>query len=217
MDDIKQPGKWAGWKQRFLKLLPCTCKICHQAASTLLGNQCRLELHHCENACEQCGEALPGRLLLTHSLAINRCGRCISNPPSFQRTLFAYDYNGAVAELIQQFKFSEALILSQLLADMIVERIKEHDFPLPDALIPVPLHKTRLKQRGFNQSLELARHISKALDIPIYNSLLFRTRATPKQSGLSRKARERNIKGAFSIKSNHTGTALTGKHLAIVD
>jgi len=217
MDDIKQPGRWAGWQQRFLRLLPCTCKICHKAASALLCSQCMQELHYRKDICEQCGEALPENLLLKHPLAKNHCGRCISDPPAFQRTLFAYDYNGPVVQLIQQFKFGETLILSRLLADMIVERIKEHDFPLPDALIPVPLHKTRLKQRGFNQSLELARHIGKALDIPLYNSLLIRTRATPKQSGLNRKARERNIRGAFEVQAKKDKAALAGKHLAIID
>jgi len=146
-----------------------------------------------------------------------RCGRCLTNPSPIQRTLFAYDYDGAIVELIQQFKFNEALILSKLLGDMIINRLKNSDICLPDALIPVPLYVDRLKQRGFNQSLELAKHIGKALDIPVYKFLLIRTRATPKQSGLDRRAREKNIRGAFKLHTEANNTKLTGKHLAIVD
>lgn len=217
MDDIKQLGRWAGWPQHFLSLLPCSCKICHRPSQNLLCSECRQELHYCADVCEQCGEALPDRLLLEHPLATRHCGSCITSPPSFQRTIFAYSYSGPVVQLIQKFKFGEALILSKLLADMIVNRMSDCNHTLPDALIAVPLHPARLKQRGFNQSLELAKHISKALNIPIYNSLLIRTRATPKQSGLNRKARERNIKGAFKVQACNNKVVLAEKHLAIVD
>jgi ComF family protein len=217
MDDIKQPSGWAAWTGRLLTTLPCLCKICKQPANALLCTRCVQSLYHPEAYCEQCAEALPAPLLLTQAPALNRCGRCLSTPPAFQRTLFAYAYCGPVAELIQQFKFNETLILSQLLADMIVSRIKNTDFPLPDVLIPVPLHQDRLKQRGFNQSLELARHVGKALEIPVNNSLLLRTRATPKQSGLNRKAREKNIRGAFKVKTRNASALMNGKHLALID
>lgn len=217
MDDSKQPNGWAAWAGRFLAILPCICKICKQPANALLCTRCIQSLHHPEAYCEQCAEALPARLLLTPASTLIRCGRCLSNPPAFQRTLFAYAYCGPVAELIQQFKFNEALILSQLLADMIVNRIKITDYPLPDVLIPLPLHPDRLKQRGFNQSLELARHVGKALKIPVNNSLLLRTRATPRQSGLNRKAREKNIRGAFEVNTRNASMQIKGKHLALID
>ncbi len=219
MDDIKQALEWAGWQKKFLSLLPCSCMICQRPGSTLLCDRCLQELHHCEDPCEQCGEKLPVLLSISPPLAANHCGNCITRPPPFNRTIFAYRYAGPIVQLIQQFKFNEALILSKLLADMIINSIASHhqDYALPDALIPIPLHPTRLKQRGFNQSLELAKHLGKALGIPVSTSLLIRTRATPNQSGLNRKARERNIKGAFTISTGTDQAALAGKHLALVD
>ena len=222
MDDIKRPANWADWPQGLLSLMPCTCRICRKPAKSLLCTDCLAELqglHRYQDTCERCGEALPQASMLSHPLAVNQCGSCLTNPPPFNRTLFAYHYTGPIAQLIQQFKFNEALILSKLLADMIVDRITSCTpaYALPDALIPIPLHSQRLKQRGFNQSLELARHIGKALAIPVHHSLLIRTRATPQQSGLNRQARERNIKGAFNIRRGGDLTPLAGKHLALVD
>ena len=219
MDNIKPALQWAHWRKQILGCLPCTCKVCDRPGTALLCSQCRKDCQYHEDICEQCGERLPETCLLSPPLAVNRCGNCITRPPPFQRTVFAYRYNGPVAELIQQLKFTEALILSRLLAELIIDRLKTHhsDLSQPDALIPVPLHPKRLKQRGFNQSLEIARHIGKDLDIPVYKHLLIRTRATPKQSGLNRKARERNIKGAFRLSPNRGNRELADKHIAIVD
>jgi ComF family protein len=217
MDDIKRAHFLAAWLDRFLNTLPCACAICARPATSLLCAECRLNLTRNDECCEQCAEELPLALGSTSVLHSKRCGRCISNPPAFQRTFFAYDYNVSVAELIQRFKFGEMLILSKLLADMISQRIKKCEYSRPDALIPVPLHPVRLKQRGFNQSLELARAVGKALNIPVYHTLLIRTRNTPKQSGLDRKTRENNIKGAFRLQTNEDMIDLAGKHLAIID
>jgi ComF family protein len=220
MDNIKPPWQWAHWRKQILESLPCSCKVCDRPGTALLYSQCRKDCQYHEDICGQCGERLPENYLLAHSFTANHCGSCITRPPPFQRTVFAHRYNGPVAELIQQLKFAEALILSRLPAEMIIDRIRTHhsDLSLPDALIPVPLHPQRLKQRGFNQSLEIVRHIGKELGIPVYKHLLIRTRATPKQSGLNRKARERNIKGAFKLEpKNRRVPELADKHIAIVD
>lgn len=70
---------------------------------------------------------------------------------------------------------------------------------LPALLIPVPLHRTRLRERGYNQALVLARPLAQALGIPLRHDLLERTKATPPQTGLNAKARRRNLGGAFAI------------------
>ena len=90
---------------------------------------------------------------------------------------------------------------------------------LPDILIPVPLHISRLKQRGFNQSYLLARHISRQLDIPLFKHGLVRQRATPKQSGLNQRARQQNLRGAFKFNPGAKDSIeyLKGKHIVIVD
>lgn len=217
MDDIKQPRRWAAWMAQLFNTLPCTCTLCKYPSRALLCARCSQSLHWTRRSCIQCGESLAGVWPYTQPSPLKRCGRCLSTPSSIEQTLFAYDYDGVMVQLIQQFKFNEALILSQLLGDMIVNRLKESDIHSPDALVPVPLHPGRLKQRGFNQSLELARHIGKTLGIPVYKNLLVRTRATPKQSGLDRKARETNIRGAFNIQISKKMAPLAGKHIAIID
>ncbi len=217
MDDTKRALFWTAWPRQLLNTLPCTCQICARPAASLFCAQCQLQLAHNDRCCVQCAEELPATQGQAKAPQSQHCGRCISNPPPFQRTLFAYDYDGPIPKLIQRFKYSEALILNQLLADMIVNSLKEYAFPLPDALIPVPLHPVRLKQRGFNQSLELAIRVGKTLNIPVHAALLIRTRNTPNQSGLDHKAREQNIRGAFRFQADKGKTHFAGKHLAIVD
>lgn len=219
MDDNKSLLCWKGWLGALLDKLPCTCRICHRSSSSLLCAECRESLQRPDNSCIQCGESLPDALPLAREKEIQRCGRCITRPPAYQQTLFAYAYSGAMAQLIQQFKYSEALILSRLLAELIIENLHPAftDSRRPDILIPIPLHPGRLRQRGFNQSLELARQIGKILDIPVYKRLIVRTRATPTQTGLNRRTREKNIRGAFVINQRQAQNIFAGKYLAIVD
>ena len=216
MDIIKPPRSWAQYARQIVRLFPCHCRICGQINAELLCESCFAKLEYDEHCCVQCGELLP----TPHgeSLVLDRCGHCIAQPPPFERTVFAYRYSGPMVELIHQFKFSEQLILGRLLADMIVARMQEQmSGNLPDALISVPLHPSRLKERGFNQSHELARHIGKALDIPVYKNVLIRKRATSSQSGLSKAARRRNIQGAFELSRKANKSNLEGKHLGLID
>lgn len=83
---------------------------------------------------------------------------------------------------------------------------------MPECIIPVPLHQQRLRERGFNQALELSRIISKQLNIPLNYSLCHRDKATPFQSGLSAKQRKQNLKNAFKVAKNHSY-----QHVAIFD
>ena len=84
--------------------------------------------------------------------------------------------------------------------------------PLPEAILPVPLHSTRLRERGFNQALELARPMAQALALPLLIHHSQRTRATVAQTSLSAKQRRKNIRGAFQVTQ-----PLPARHIAIVD
>lgn len=112
-------------------------------------------------------------------------------------------------------------MLSRFLASCVSRQLIAQltDKEMPDVLIPIPLHPSRLKQRGFNQSYELAKHIGRQLDIPVYKDTLIRHSPTPKQSGLNRKEREKNIKNAFRFKepSKAKLAGIMGKHIAILD
>ena len=140
------------------------------------------------------------------------CGRCQKKPPHYTTSIIPHIYSSPLKQLISQFKFHHNLSYAPLLAHSFIESVKERKNNLPECIIPVPLHSQRLHERGFNQALELARIISKRLQIPLDYSLSQRNKATPFQSGLSAKQRKQNLKNAFSIKKN-----THYKHVAIFD
>ncbi len=111
-------------------------------------------------------------------------------------------------KLVQALKYGERLTLVNSLADSFAQRIVN----IPDYVIPMPLHPSRLKDRGFNQSLELARRIANKLAIPMLSDACRRVRDTPPQSSLGWKERNRNVRRAFDC-----GWDFSGMHIAVVD
>jgi ComF family protein len=166
--------------------------------------------------CAACEVDLP-RLTADHcpvcalpTLAGCVCGQCLQQPPPFDHTVAAFSYNFPVDKLIQALKFRDRLILIDFLAKAVTQRITTH----PDCIVAVPLHSIRLRERGFNQSLLLARHISRSLHIPLLPDACERVRNTPPQSALPWKERDKNMRQAFTCKAD---AAVHGKHVAIVD
>jgi len=120
-----------------------------------------------------------------------------------------YHYGFPLDVLIQHCKYSGA----QELADLFAEALSEHlaDLPRPDLIIPMPLHPARLRERGFNQALEIARRLGDRLNLP-FSHACRRVRDTPPQAGLDLKERKRNLRGAFACDED-----LTGKRIALLD
>lgn len=138
------------------------------------------------------------------------CGACLKRPPAFDHTLAAFSYRFPLDRLLHAFKYSGNLALVELLAKPLAQSAAGH--PKPDLLLPMPLHPGRLKERGFNQSLEIAKPISRWLDIPLAADACRRTRDTPPQAGLKLRERRRNIRGAFDCDLD-----LSGKSVAVLD
>lgn len=139
------------------------------------------------------------------------CGRCLTKNPSFDETHAPFLYDDVMRFLITQLKFQQrykhARLLGTLLANYLAETTE-----LAECIIPIPLHPKRYRQRGFNQSIEIARHLSNQLAIPLDLNSCVRQKDTPHQTGLPAKQRRKNIKNAFSvIKPLHY------QHIAIVD
>jgi ComF family protein len=113
----------------------------------------------------------------------------------------AFAYAAPVSSLISRFKYEAGLQHGRVLGTLLLEQLQAAyaDTPLPQVLVPVPLHPSRLRERGFNQALVLARQLGKALAIPVKAELLRRVRQTPAQQGLVAKARKRNLRGAFCL------------------
>ncbi len=113
--------------------------------------------------------------------------------------------------LITQLKFSHQYKNARLLATLLGRHIAQ-TADLPDFILPVPLHINRYRQRGFNQSIELARHLSKLLGVPLDLTSCIRSRDTVHQTSLPAKQRRKNMRLAFCIKKR-----LDFQHVAIVD
>lgn len=164
--------------------------------------------------CKACDADLP-RLNAAHcpvcalpSPSAATCGKCLQHMPSFAHTAAAYAYAFPVDKLIQAVKFSEQLALVAQLADALAQQIDSR----PDAIIAMPLHPLRLRERGFNQSLLLAQRLACQLDIPLLRDACERTRNTAPQSSLHWQERGKNMRKAFACTAD-----LNGKHIAIVD
>lgn len=133
--------------------------------------------------------------------------------PPFHLTICPLRYEFPVDRLVQALKFKRQLAEGRVLSHLLCEHVIQHSFDLPEILIPVPLHRLRLIRRGFNQAYELGSYASRVLGIPLQTSGLRRRRNTAAQSGLSRKQRRRNVRGAFYWRDRNR----PGDHVALLD
>lgn len=188
---------------KFAQSFPQACLLCGAACGNArLCSGCRSDLpYHAASCCPLC--ALP-----THDSRI--CGQCLKHPPALDRTLAAFSYTFPADALIQALKYGHNLAAASILAEPLTELARAQ--PRPDLLIPMPLHPSRLRERGFNQSLELARIVAKTLDLPLAPDVCERTRATAPQVSLPMDERAKNLRGAFASRMD-----LTGKKVAVLD
>jgi ComF family protein len=143
-------------------------------------------------------------------MTINKglCGECVLKIHKNEDGMAACRYEGVLKEAIHFFKYKGLLSLSNTFSHLLFEFINKNiDMKNIDEIVPVPLHRVKERERGFNQARLLALPISKMYNIPI-SSCVVKTKVTQPQSGLSRTARLRNLKRAFSIKRNK---AMDGK------
>jgi ComF family protein len=185
-------------------------KAFSQRNCVLCGAFCKGDL------CDPCRNRLPKipinhcpicLLPVTTSLV---CGVCLAKPPAYTRIFAALHYAFPVDALIHSLKYRSHLVIAPILANFLIEQIERLD--PPDIIIPMPLHPIRLRERGFNQAVEIGRTISKKRNIEMLTNSCTRVRNTPFQAGLPWKEREKNICNAFVC-----NTDLSGKHVAILD
>lgn len=199
----------AAWRPRLAalgrRLLPTRCLLCSGAGAegVDLCPACRADLPWNSRACRRCG--LPG------DGDGGDCGSCRLSPPPFVRVQTAFCYRYPIDRLLPRFKFHGDLAAGALLATLMSWAIDPED--LPAALVPVPLHRSRLRARGFDQALELARSLARAGAPPVLAGVLLRQRATRAQSQLGAAARQDNVRAAFTVRA---GLRLPA-HLALVD
>lgn len=201
-------------KNHYLKkacawLLPFTCVLCaHPSGSHQdLCDPCQQTFPLLKEGCIGCAIPLSTTGLL--------CGQCAQKTPPFDVTHALYSYELPIMKLILELKFNQALINARLLGELLAAEIHDvwyQNKPLPHLIIPIPLHPTRLKERGFNQALEIARPIANSLKLPIETKHCHRNKLTTPQSTLLAAERGKNVKGAFNVTRNFTGL-----HVAVID
>ena len=130
----------------------------------------------------------------------------------FAACLSAFEYQFPINELIFQYKSQARLALCDSFAQALITQIKKQQHPLPQVLMPVPLHPNKLKQRGFNQSLELAKVLSKQLHIPIDYHSLQSTQQTTQQKSLNKQQRLVNVQSSYALTR-----PLSVTHIALID
>lgn len=142
-----------------------------------------------------------------------RCGACLATPPRFAAARAALAYSGSARTVLLGFKHGDRQHLVDIMAPQLVRAGR--DWLGPDTvLVPVPLHRGRLWQRGFNQAALLARAVSRRTGSPVVVDALVRIRPTRSSRGLGRRARADNVRGAFRVARP---AAVAGRDIVIVD
>jgi ComF family protein len=193
--------------------LPTSCALCGIAGAAALCAPCGTQFFSRRPPrCAQCAYPLAQG---EHEPSL--CGKCLREPRAFDATIVAGDYRAPIDHLVLALKFGNQLALAPLFAQLIVDAIlRERAFAMPTIMAAVPLGAQRLAERGFNQALEIAKPLSKAIAIPLLPRLLHRSRETFTQSSLPPDARHRNIRNAFTL-GPQAADLVRGQHIAIVD
>ncbi len=194
-------------RQLFLPLidfvLPPTCAACGE---TLLGGNlaaglcpaCFSDLaFHAGPQCRQCAAQVDAQLHASLGTDDLRCGACLRDPPAFSQTHAGLIYAGIARQLILGFKHGGRRPHASLLIRPLKEKLSI--LPADAVLIPIPLHRARLRQRGFNQALDLAHAFNDEGRFEVWAEGLTRVKLAPNQRQQSARARRENVRGAFAV------------------
>jgi ComF family protein len=178
------------------------CLLCvGSSARPLVCEDCDRALPVLETACARCAVPLG---------SAGTCGECQQHEPAFDEAIAAFEYRFPVDRLIHRFKYSGDLAVGRWLALRLAERVASHD--PPDLLVAPPLTDSRLRVRGFNQAVVIARHVGTRLHVRHSHAAFAKVRDTSPQPGLGRRQRLANLDEAFRCELR-----LSGEHVAIVD
>lgn len=199
------PSLPASWRLTW----PGLCLVCRQAQWQAVCQHCLAAFAAPRLRCGRCALALKaGR---------PECLACEDKPPEFDRAIAAVDYTSPWRELIAQFKFNGDVALAKPLSELMADRLGQlPPRKRPQWLIPTPLSTARLRERGFNQSWQLARQLSRQMGIPTLPEAVRRVKDTPRMMTLEADDRRQHIRGAFEV-TQSCRRALAGRHVALVD
>lgn len=181
------------WRRVQRLILPSHCLLCAQDGDGRrdLCAACAGDLVRNRLCCPRC--ALPLQA------AAPLCGDCLLREPPFDAAFAPFLYGHPIDLLVTKLKFGRSLAAGRVLSELWLDAVADVAPARPDLLVPVPLHASRLRERGYNQALELAKPLARALRIPLADKVLSRTRPTAAQANLDAKARRQNLRGAFEF------------------
>lgn len=175
------------------------CAACADQVHFITGDICRI-----------CGTTFPDSPAESHL-----CGDCLDTKPHFSRARAIFSYKDIIVNAIHKFKYKKDLSSGEILASFIAGySFPDIDFADYSLIIPVPLHIKRLRERGFNQALILARAIGEKQNINVDFSVLKRHKFTQTQTGSNKKERKQNIGGAFEVSDRQK---IAGKNIILID
>ncbi|MBI2383062.1 MAG: ComF family protein [Gammaproteobacteria bacterium] len=169
--------------------------------------------------CAACARALPWNAPACRGCAMPvaapeqaLCAECAADPPPFDAAFAAFRFEPPVQQAVHGLKYEARFHFGRMLGRLMAQRLAARPEPLPELLIPVPLHRRRLARRGYNQALLLARELAAVLALRVEAGAARRCRATADQIGQSRRERRHNMQGAFVVER-----PLAGLHVALLD
>lgn len=185
--------------------LQSICHLCKQYhyQPLALCEHCMNSLIPLGPACSCCANPLPNSDFLI-------CGACIKHKPDFDEVLVAYRFEEPLRTLIHEFKYYQGLYLAKTLTT-IIQHALLNNTQKPDCLIPIPMHPSRLRTRGFNQAAVLCKLLAKQLKLPYNLRHCQKIVNTATQATLSRKERRTNLERTFQVKP------LPYAHVALID
>lgn len=177
------------------------CVLCYGACpgSKTLCATCHGDLPWIESACRGCGLPLPTAADQLY------CGECLEIPSPFHHVVAPFYYRAPLRQWITGFKHRQQWPAGRMLGHLLLQQLREHYLytPLPEVIVPIPLHWRRLLWRGYNQSAVLGQQLARELAIPCRTDLLKRIRRTSSQQGLGRQQRLHNLEHAFKVSGHN--------------
>ena len=199
------------WLNNILnRSLTSNCQLCgslHVSSDLDLCSACYEALPWLPSACPRCANPIPAAPTGKSTF----CGQCQQAPPAFDSSLAVFHYESPLDHLIQGLKFHGQLSHARLLGGLMARHLAQWHHQI-DCIVPVPLHPRRLRERGFNQALELARPIARQLNLDIDSRYCQRVRHTSGQADLPLIRRHANVRNAFSVCKT-----VNWRHVAIID
>ena len=191
-------------------LFPSPCAVCQKPAgrNRFVCSSCKehLSLLKPGALCKTCLAPLPSGAGL--------CGRCLKNNPAYDRLVACVPYQGKLRTSLHRYKFGGRSDLHTSFAMMMCAQLLSFGCTDFDVVVPIPLSKERLRERGFNQAELIAKDIAKQFHVPCVSNALKKCQDTERQSELNIHQRSKNIRGAFAL---NNPDAVRGKNVLLVD